>query len=204
MDNLILIDGPYIERALRAAGSPRLDYALLAARLASPGAVRRVHYAHCLPLVDAESTPEQEARYAAKSKFFHALRQIPRFDVHEGRLAAVPAGAGEEARYVPKLVASTLAAEMLRVALRFRIKRVVLVGGDEEYLPAVRIVRDEAITVAVCHAPSVYASRELVDLADERLPLTPDRLWSMALPERSPVAPQRTVDLPVQESEWIR
>lgn len=61
----------------------KIDFRLLPMELA--GQDRRLAYTHYY--IGAVSQQDDPERYSAEQRFFSALRQIPRFGIHEGRLA---------------------------------------------------------------------------------------------------------------------
>ena len=183
----IFIDGPYFDRVLRDWGSPRIDFDLLASDLAYPDTFFRTYYYHCLPYLSPVPTPEEEERLEGKRRFFSALDRLERFEVREGKLEF--RGTDRETNrpiLEQKRLSAYLTADLVQLAVKKSIDRAVLVTGDSDFLPAMRIAQTEGILVHLYHGTeSQKPSRALWETADERTEFTADLLQITTLNEET-------------------
>lgn len=84
----VFIDGAYLEKVLLYDhGKAHIDFGRLVDIMVGGDELLRAYYYHCLPCQSSPPTAEERARYAARHRFFTALRHIPRFEVRLGKLA---------------------------------------------------------------------------------------------------------------------
>jgi uncharacterized LabA/DUF88 family protein len=89
---------------------------------------------------------------------------IPRVDVRLGELVrrVDPSGA---VRYQQKQVDLLLGIDLVRVACKGYISEAHLVAGDSDFVPALRMAKDEGVVCVLHHGGSPHQSLRLV--ADE-------------------------------------
>src|SRR5438132_262553 len=81
------IDGAYLQFVLREEfASPKIDFGLLAQKVAGGREILRTYFYDCLPYQSQHPTTEERERFGRKQKFFSALEKNPRFQVRQGRL----------------------------------------------------------------------------------------------------------------------
>lgn len=178
----LFLDGSYLDRCGRDAGNPRIDYAALADALVGGADLFRAYYYHCLPWVGHDATSEDQDRAAAKSRFFGALRRLPRFEVKEGRLdrrGVLPDG---RPAFVQMQVATAMAVDITRLALRSRVHQVTVMSNDEDLVPALVAARNEGIIVRVVQTER-YVERSLLDAADDQVVVPGAYLTRFPLPD---------------------
>jgi len=68
-----------------------------------------------------------------------------------------------------------LGIDVTRLAIRRAAQTVVIVGGDGDFIPLVKVAKDEDLIVRLYHSPVAreYA-QELWDICDERFPINRD------------------------------
>lgn len=170
----VFIDGGYMASLLKEHfGEPPIDYKRLVDWAVQDGEeLLRAYYYDCLPYQSAQPTPEERERFANKQRFFNALNRIPRFEVRQGRL--VYRGTGEDGRpiFEQKGIDLLLGIDLALLATKGKIGIAAIVSGDFDLVPAVRVVKNEAVIVRVIHGPRGTYSEELWLEADERFELT--------------------------------
>jgi len=169
----LFIDGGYLNRVLRDLGSPRVDYGRLSLELSRPYTLLRTFYSDCLPYISDVPTEDEEERLEKRCRFFDALRRLARFELHEGKLEHLGVALeGRRSIYEHKQVAVYLAANLVRLATKTRIRRAALIAGDGNYVPALRIAKDEGVAIHLYYGANQHPDRELWDVADDRTPVT--------------------------------
>ena len=169
----VYIDGGYLDKVLRRNYSNvRIDIERLVRRITHEDKLLRAYYYHCLPYQSNPPTPEEEAHYGAKHKFFDALNYRPNFEVRLGKLQ--PWGKKEDGRqlYTQKRVDMMMGVDMALLAVKNRVDRMALLTGDGDTIPAVEAVKPEGVNVTLVHAPMNSLSppsRDLYKLADDRV-----------------------------------
>jgi uncharacterized LabA/DUF88 family protein len=172
----VLIDGGYLNYYLKTLhGNLKIDYQKLSDHLCRPLPRFRTYYYNCLPYQSAKPTPTESARYARMRSFIDRLNRIPRFAPRLGRLVLRYRADGSE-NFEQKQVDMLLGIDMVSLALKRIVSHIVLVAGDADFLPAIRVARDEGVivTLAFCSRDSV--NNELYDNVDERILLSRARL----------------------------
>jgi len=168
----IFIDGAYLDKILEYGfGRTRIDFERFVAEIGD-GSMLRSYYYHCRPYVSQEPTPEETQRFEAKERFFRALGNIPRFQVRLGRL--VFRGNNENGRpiFIQKLVDVMLSVDMVQLSATRQINRVILVAGDNDFLPAIEATKRLGVLVSLLHGPPINgfssSHNDLWQASDER------------------------------------
>lgn len=183
---VVLLDGGYLDKVLEAFNRLSIDYDRFSDELCrrSGGFSRfRTYYYHCAPYQSNPPTDEERLRYANMSRFFNALRYLPRFEVRLGKLEMRSCPNCNDRRPRQKRVDSKLAIDLVRLAAKNQVKKAILVAGDSDHAPAVEVAKDESVLVTVWHLPNnskTVAHEELKRLCDERYEITEELLRAVA------------------------
>jgi uncharacterized LabA/DUF88 family protein len=173
----IFIDGGYLDMVLRREFSnARIDYQKLANYIAQqihPEAdILRTYYYHCLPYQSNPPTLEEKRRFGAAEKFMEGLRSLPRFEVRLGRLARRGPDKDGHYDYQQKMVDALLSIDLVRLSTKGQITHAAIVAGDADFVPAIKVARDEGVAVWLFHGQRIH--NELRCTADERIQLRDD------------------------------
>lgn len=169
----IFIDGAYLDATLRDDfQSARVNYAQLSEALAGEKEILRTYYYHCLPYQSNPPTTEESDRFGKMQAFFHALRQIPRYEVREGRLQF--RGVRDDGTPIlqQKRVDVMLAVDLTMLSAKQQISDAILITGDSDFIPPVNVARNEGVVVWLYHGTNNPPHADLWELADERVRLT--------------------------------
>jgi len=179
----IFIDGAYLDKVLeRNFNKARIDFEKFIDAIGS-GSILRTYYYHCPPYSPSDPTPEEQQRLRSKEGFFRALSNIPRFQVRLGRL--VFRGNTEQGRpiFIQKLVDVMLSVDMVQLSATKQINKVMLVAGDNDFLPAVRAIKRLGVLVSLLHGPPMRnhspQQNELWQTSDERREIDSDLIDSV-------------------------
>ncbi len=134
------------------------------------------YYYHCLPYKSSPPTQEESERYSKMQNFLDALNRLPRFVVRLGRLARRQRP-DSGFRFEQKMVDVLLSLDMVHTSLKGKITHVALVSGDSDYVPAVKMTKNESVSVWLFHGERPH--NELWDSADERVRFTGDFIDSV-------------------------
>jgi uncharacterized LabA/DUF88 family protein len=169
---IVQIDNGYLSAVLRDEfGEPRISYRKLSEILCQGYSRLRTYVYDCMPYKADPPTPEQRSLYAGKQSFFSALKREPAFEIRFGQLRPRPTGP------VQKGVDVLLAIDLVQLASKNLIQKAILVAGDADYTPAVKVARDEAVSVHLYHSGGTQLiqgrhirkySDELWDACDDR------------------------------------
>ena len=167
----IFLDGGYIKKAAMELGSPYPDLLKLSELLCelSPGARRfRTYYYDCMPYQGNPPTSEERDRHQRMDRFVASIRKLPSFEVRLGRLQRTQDG------FRQKMVDILLSIDLTRLASKQSIQRAILVTGDSDFVPAVKLAKDDGVTVHLFFArgKTVGIHDELYTVCDERTELT--------------------------------
>lgn len=180
----IFIDGAYLDKCLEHAfGRVRIKFEELAAQLIGDDSLLRAYYYHCPPYVSQDATDSETYRFENKQRFFNALGNIPRFQVRLGLL--VYRGTTESGKpiFIQKLVDVMVAVDMVQLASTGKLNRAILLAGDNDFVPAVKAVKDYGVIVTLVHGPQSTGNvhSRLWDIADERTVLTSELINEISL-----------------------
>jgi uncharacterized LabA/DUF88 family protein len=182
----VFIDAGYLNK-LAEATKPKvkIDFAKIGPVLAQlvGGTLFRTYFYDCRPHQSSPPTDEERKRYAANYRFLDALRKIPRFVIREGRLSKAsvqcPKCGDIRSAFEQKGVDILLSIDLVKLAASGRIGKAVVITGDSDFVPAVRVAKEEMVLVYLVHGmresnkgPLPLAHDELYYLCDERIPLT--------------------------------
>ena len=183
-----LIDGRWLEVARQSLVSDdKWNLQSFADRLVPKHHWRfRTYYFDALPFKDRNNpTNFQLQKHREKEEQLRAIDRLERFTVRKGYCKQTTVkgylkGAGyqpsltEVVTIEQKMVDVLLAVELTRIAWSKEALHIGLVGGDGDYVAAVRAARDAGAIVRLFHIKTLTtaAAPELYDSVDERVDLT--------------------------------
>ncbi len=183
----IFIDGGYLDRLLRDLNSSRVSYDRLARRIAGtvyPGIdLLRTYYYNCPPYLSSPPTEEEKQRMSKKQAFYDALLRLPRFEVRMGRLAKRIAEDGSE-RFEQKLVDVLLSIDLVLLSATRQITHAAIVAGDSDFIPAIKVAKNNGVAVWLFHGPQSHLHRDLWNVADERVLMDEEFFRAVLLEEQ--------------------
>jgi uncharacterized LabA/DUF88 family protein len=168
----VFIDGGYLDKILKNLyGEARIDVGKLTDELVGSDEKLRTYYYHCPPYQSHPPTSAESERFANKTKFFAALQRLPRFEVRLGKLRKIINPETGRDEFEQKRVDVLLSVDLVLLSSKHLISRAVILGGDEDFVPAVRIAKDEGVIVTLYYAydkaAGVSCSAELQKACDE-------------------------------------
>lgn len=177
-DTLVFIDAGYsdkIARSLLPNAKHRVRYVDFCDRLAKEQGLRcrKIYYYNAPPYQDVHPTAEQRKRKAGYDRFVSAVRREHRnFVVREGRLQLVYT-VGKDGRpaqkYNQKGVDTWLTIDLLEEPLKEKVKRIILVAADSDFVPVITRIRSRGIRVILYYytshsgQPKTVISKHLID-----------------------------------------
>jgi uncharacterized LabA/DUF88 family protein len=184
-----LIDGAWLEIARRGQVSdPKWSLLDFATAITPRYHWRfRTYYFDALPYKERNApSPSHVARYDQKSAQLQKIERLERFTVRRGYCTQQPVsgylqGGGTQSTMTTvvtiqqKMVDVLLAVEMTRIAWSKEALHISLVGGDGDYVAAVRAAKEAGAIVRLYSVKTQSASvaDALFDVLDERLDLQP-------------------------------
>ena len=163
----VFLDGGYL-RGLGRSDFPgiALDYTRLTARIrdrvagdiTEPLDILRTYYYDCPPFQSEHPTDEESRRYGNYRRFADALSNLPKFEVRLGRLQLQGRGPDGSPIFRQKQVDLLLGLDLALLSGKNQITHVALVAGDGDFVPAVRVAKQEGVTVWLFHGPRAGVS----------------------------------------------
>lgn len=177
----IFIDGAYLDKTLELAFSGiRIDYEKLIHLLTPDNDLLRAYYYHCLPYKGNPPTQEDLLRVQAKERFYNALSNIPRFTVRLGTLVCRGINQNGKPIFIQKLVDVMMSVDMVQIAATRQVDHAILIAGDSDFVPAIKVVKQHGVLVSLWHAPldgsEANTHPQLLDVCDERIAFSSSRL----------------------------
>ncbi len=167
----IFIDGAYLGYVLKDEfGLVKIDYGVLAEKLADGLDILRTYYYHCPPFQSSTPTQEERERFARAQSFFTALDRLPRYEVRLGRLAHRGSDPKGNPVFEQKRVDIMLGVDLALLSGKNQITHAALLAGDSDFIPAVIAAKNEGVLVRLYHGRNHH--KDLWDCADERFPIT--------------------------------
>jgi len=169
----IFIDGAYLEQIVKQEFSLiQIDFAKLSTVMASGKEIFRTYYYNCLPYQSNPPTEEEKQRFSNKQKFFIHLERLPRYTVRLGRLAYRGYDNRGEKKFEQKGIDTLLCVDMVNLAATHQISSVILLAGDSDSLPGIKIVKEHGVDVILYHAQDKRNYHwQLWQECDERFPI---------------------------------
>ena len=176
----IFVDGAYIFKLCQNHfGGVRLDHGKMSEeiRKSVEGSSRepverfRTYLYDCPPYQSSPPTEAEKIRTSGYDSFKWAVSRIPRFEVREGRLqyrGQRPDGGPD---FVQKRVDLLLGLDIALLSAKQQITHMALLAGDGDFLPAVKVAKQEGVSLWLLHGPQGSYSGELWQEADERIEL---------------------------------
>ncbi|MCK9229919.1 MAG: NYN domain-containing protein [Syntrophales bacterium] len=166
----IFIDGGYLDKILKN-NSIRIDYCKLSEELSMGKTILRTYYYNCLPYQGSPPTDEEKSRFSGAQRFHRALERLPRYQVRTGKLAK----RGDQ--YEQKGIDTLISIDLVNLSASGKISDAVLVAGDSDFNPAVRIAKEHGVNVFLCHSVNRNEYHDsLWEICDERIPIGRDFL----------------------------
>lgn len=166
----VFIDGGYWAAVLRDEfGLPKIDFGRLVEFMTAGNELLRAYYYYCMPHQSNPPTQEESERYARARRFMDALSRLPRFEIRLGKLEYRGVNAADNKPiFEQKRVDIMLGVDMVLLAAKQRIDRVAIVTGDSDFIPALKVAKNEGILVHLYHGDPAGVHREIWAEADDR------------------------------------
>lgn len=150
-------------------GLPRIDFGKLVEFMAAGNDLLRAYYYNCMPYQSNPPTQEESDRYSRARSFMDALSRLPRFEIRLGKLEyrGINAATGKPI-FEQKRVDIMLGVDMALLAAKQRIDRVAILTGDSDFIPALKVAKNEGILVHLYHGDPSSVHREVWTEADDR------------------------------------
>ena len=186
----VFIDGGYLDYVLKDNNVfGKLDYRAFAEALRGQADLLRAYYYHCLPWQSATPTPFESERFAKMQRFLDSVDRLPRYMVRQGRLAHRGTRADGSPIFEQKQVDILVAADIVLLSAKHQVGEIVVVTGDSDFLPAIKIARDEGVLVRLAHGTGQNRPHnELWNMADERIEMNATWFARCLLPASPPTA----------------
>jgi uncharacterized LabA/DUF88 family protein len=145
----IFIDGGYLSKVLRQYGH-RIDLGKFSLEIAGSREILRTYYYDCLPYQSSPPSGEEAARFSKVQSFHRALKSLDRYEVRLGRLAKRDDG------FIQKGVDVLLSIDMVNLSAKGKIDEAILVAGDSDYVPAIKMVKDNGVGITLYYSGRVH------------------------------------------------
>lgn len=182
----LFIDGAYLDAVQRSVlWRRKIEFGRLFSLLGSGTELFRAYYYHCEPYQSDPPTEQEQGRLSRRRAFLGAIARIPKCKVRLGHLVYRGTTAEGKPVYVQKGADVLLAIDMVFLTMRNRIDRAVLLAGDGDFLPAVKMVQEQGVSVVLWHGPAAGTHGKLWEECDERFELTEGALRDCLMPNRA-------------------
>jgi uncharacterized LabA/DUF88 family protein len=170
----ILIDNGYFKQVINQISNiehKKIDYNKLTKKIASTlkKEIYRIYFYDCPPKENEDDKSKEMARNF--KRFLKALEHIEKFEIRLGKLVK------RDNEYVQKGIDVLITIDLLRIGLKIRNVDVAIITGDADFVPAIKVIKDEGIKVYLFHSENKgqYAD-ELYSICDIRYPLNKEFL----------------------------
>jgi len=164
---VVFIDGGYLNKVLEGVYSrPLFSYEKFSDKLCSNAYCERVrtYYYNCAPFQSNPPTASEATKLGDFQRFISYLKKSPRFEVRLGRLQKI------ENEFRQKYVDVFLSVDLVKLACKGIIDKAVLVSGDSDFVPAIKVAKEEGIVTILYYSKTspMYVHNELLETCDER------------------------------------
>jgi len=175
----ILVDSMYLQHVAKEYGIEQIDIRRLPKVLLREAEEHYMtYYFDALPYVSPSKTPDEMERHSKKKGFITAMQYAERIRVELGdvrpKWAKCPKCGTQFYVPVQKLVDVKISVRLVSLACSEKIKKIILVAGDKDLLPAVEVARDAGTIIRLAYAEIGHAqtSRDLIKACSEKHKLT--------------------------------
>lgn len=167
---VVFIDAGFTDKVANNLGI-RFDFDKLARHAADGGRLIRTFYYYCSPYKSRQPTPEEETRYASHQRFIGFLQTLDRFELRQGRLAyrGQDSNTGQPI-LEQKGIDVMLALDLVRIANSHQIQKAVLLTSDSDFVPAIRMAKDEGMEVILYYEPG-HVHADMLQCCDVAKPI---------------------------------
>ena len=165
----VFIDGAYFDFILKNEfNSVRVNYEKLSSELSNGLEILRTYYYNCLPYQNVPPTVEERDRFSKAQSFHFALSRLPRYEVRLGKLAF--RGIDQEGNpiFQQKQVDILLGVDLVLLSTTKQISNAALLMGDSDFLPAVKVAKEQGVLITLWHSAKHPPHNELWQECDER------------------------------------
>lgn len=168
----ILIDGGYLDNVNRDFfSSARIDFLKFSEEIStqylSGMPIFRSYYYDAPPWNGAGADPKWVGR---RNSFHSAISKLDGYMLRMGRLKKI---ANNPLKFVQKGVDVLIAIDIVKLSNQPNISHIVLISGDTDLAPAIKVASDNYKKILFIHSPNASCfSAELLQLADNHYPLT--------------------------------
>lgn len=156
------MDGSYINKILKNHfNSKDIDYLKLSNFICKQLEVNRLrtYYYNCLPIVKPNNK-DDERRHSKMQLFIANLKRLPRFEVKLGKLQMIGV------QFRQKMVDVLISIDIIKKSLGSEVKHIILIAGDADFVPAIKMAKDQDKIIHLFYHPS-SVHNELLDEIDE-------------------------------------
>lgn len=157
-DTLVLLDIGYLDKIATAMGNGQriqlkyIDFCNYLAKKQNLNC-KKIYYYCAPPYQDETPTPDQSRRKAGYDRFVNAMRKkYKNFIIREGRLQLIYVEDRKGKfikRYNQKGVDTWLTMDLLEEPVNEKVKNIILVASDSDFVPVIKRIRSRGITVCL-------------------------------------------------------
>jgi len=158
----VFIDGGYLNRILKNYfNETKIDYKIFCDVISENCNFNRLrtYFYHCMPIVRKDNK-EDLKKQANMQRFLINLKRLPRFEIKLGKLQLI----GNQ--FKQKMIDVLMSLDIATMTYENQIQHVVLVGGDSDFIPAIKKAKDYGTIVHLYYHPS-SVHNEILDEIDE-------------------------------------
>ncbi len=160
-------------------GKPSIAYEKFTRWACTGYQLYRAYYYDCLPYLPPVPTEEDKNMLRKQESFFKALNSLEHFNVREGRLECRGTRTDGTKIYVQKRVDLQMGLDIAYLATKNLIRVVALVTGDSDFIPAVRMAKEQGAIVRLVHGPPDTFHQALWQECDERMEINEEVINSI-------------------------
>ena len=177
MSNIaIFIDGAYLDHIQELPKREQIDFVSLVHTIAQNIPILRVYYYHCPPRQYRNQSRRERDRYSRMHKFLERMQMLPNFEVRRGKLQEIRNDDDNVIDVVQKQVDVLLSIDLVHLASKRRITNAALVTGDSDFIPAIKLAKNEGVHITLWYSAASEINRGLLAAADQAFALETDYL----------------------------
>jgi uncharacterized LabA/DUF88 family protein len=159
----VFIDGGYLNQVMKLYPNSQLNFEKFSNMICGKELFRTYYY-NSMPFVPNHPTIEDNDRIKKANNFYSVLRHLPKYEVRLGKLICISEN-GKEV-FLQKQVDMLLTIDLLTLSLKNKITKAIIISGDSDFVPIIKIAKDEGIQVCLFHGNNY--SQELWEVCDVR------------------------------------
>src|SRR3989338_2257166 len=157
----VFIDNGYFKK-VQVEMNERVGYQIFSDEIVGASCIRfRTYVYDCEPYQSTPATTNEIKIKSGSDSFKHSITNLPKFEFRSGRLQKVRNDEGSVITkkdgtplFRQKGIDMALGVDLVRLSATKQIQKAILVAGDSDFVPAIKVAKEEGVSIILYYSPS--------------------------------------------------